>query len=60
MAKAVGDLPVELAEMINKQVYMMSLDEAKEHRLELMKERSVARDVITNLIYERPFNLCEH
>jgi hypothetical protein len=61
MNKVVDDLPLEVAEMITKQIgFEMTLEEAKEHRLTLMEERSVARDVVTNAVYERPFNLCEH
>ena len=54
-------LPVEVVEMIQGRMgYQMSLEEAKEHRLKLMEERSVARDVVTKEIFERPFDLCEH
>jgi len=52
------DLPV--ANMIKGQGYQMTLEEAKEHRLELMKERTLAKDVINNTIFSRQFNLCEH
>jgi len=54
-------LPVEIAHMISGQFgYQMTLDEAKSHRLQLMEERSVAKDVVTEAIFERPFRLCEH
>jgi hypothetical protein len=54
-------LPLEVAGMVAGQVgYQMTLKEAKEHRLKLMEERSVAKDVVTQAVFERPFNLCEH
>jgi len=54
-------LTVEIARMISGQVgYQMTLDEAKAHRLQLMEERSVAKDVVTQAVFERPFRLCEH
>jgi hypothetical protein len=60
-AKVTEGLPVELAAMIKKQIGgEMTLDEAKKHRQKLMKERSVAKDVVTEAIFQRPFNLCEH
>jgi hypothetical protein len=60
--KVIGDLPFELADMITKQIdgFEMTLEEAKQHRLKLMEERSFAKDVVTKAIYERPFSLCEH
>jgi hypothetical protein len=61
MDKVVGNLPTEVAEMITQQIgYEMTLEEAKEHRLKLMEERSIAKDIVTNAIYLRPFSLCEH
>ena len=55
------DLPVEVSELILGQIgYRMTLAEAKYHRSRLMQERSLARDVVTERIHERPFNLCEH
>jgi hypothetical protein len=38
----------------------MSLEEAKRHREELMKERKFVVDETTKHIYEREFSLCEH
>jgi len=59
--KVVNELSRELADMVTQQIgYEMTLEEAKEHRLKLMEERSVAKDVVTQAIFERPFNLCEH
>lgn len=41
-------IPVEIASLIEKQLgYQMSLEEAKIFRLELMEERSVAKDAVT-------------
>ena len=60
-SKLRDDLPVELSDMILDRIgYRMTLEEAKEHRLKLMEERSVARDSLTYEVYERPFKLCEH
>ena len=54
-------LPVEVVDLVQKQMgYRMTLEEAKEHRLKLMEERTLGRDVVTNIIFERPFALCEH
>jgi len=59
--KVINDLPGELTEMITQQIgYEMTLEEAKEHRLKLMEERSKAKDAVTQAIFARPFNLCEH
>jgi hypothetical protein len=56
-----SELPVEVAKMISGQMgYQMTLEEAKAHRLELMEERSVAKDVVSQAVFERPFRLCEH
>jgi hypothetical protein len=38
----------------------MTLDEAKAHRLKLMEERRVAKNVANVAIFSRPFDLCEH
>jgi hypothetical protein len=54
-------LPLEVADMIAQQIgFRMTLEEAKKHRLKLMKERSHAKDVVTKAVYKRHFNLCEH
>lgn len=59
--KLYDKLPVEVAEMVSGQIdYQMTLEEAKVHRLRLMEERSVAKDVVTDVIFKQPFNLCEH
>jgi hypothetical protein len=53
--------PGELQDMIAKQMGSdISLEQAKKYRLELMEERSFAKDAVTEDLYERPFNLCEH
>jgi len=38
----------------------MSLEEAKQHRGELMKERKFFVEENTEKVFERPFSLCEH
>lgn len=54
-------IPVEITRLIENQMgYQMTLEEAKLYRLELMEERSVAKDVVTQTVFERPFSLCEH
>ncbi|KAJ5987197.1 hypothetical protein N7451_011562 [Penicillium sp. IBT 35674x] len=56
-------LPAELRNMVCDEgvlQHLMSMDEAKELRLELMEERS-AKSVEQNEIFEKgDFNLCEH
>jgi Protein of unknown function (DUF4246) len=57
----VTKLPIEIAEIVLDRLgYQMTLEEARAHRSELMKERSVATDVVTEMIFQRPFDLCEH
>ena len=54
-------LPAELKDMVSQHMgYGMTLDEAKEHRLKLMEERTVARDNIARVVFGRSFDLCEH
>jgi len=61
LARVVNELPPELAEMVTKHIgNEITLEEAKEHRLKLMEERTVAKDVVTQVIFSRPFSLCEH
>lgn len=60
MSKLERDLPVELAEKIQGYLGLMTLEEAKEHRLELMKERTKTTDFVTEEVFSRPFSLCEH
>jgi hypothetical protein len=38
----------------------MSLEEAKEHRIALMKERSVFTKDLSKKVFKRTFSLCEH
>eukprot|EP00029_Vermamoeba_vermiformis_P014744 TRINITY_DN9858_c0_g1_i1.p1 TRINITY_DN9858_c0_g1~~TRINITY_DN9858_c0_g1_i1.p1 ORF type:complete len:592 (-),score=160.43 TRINITY_DN9858_c0_g1_i1:66-1841(-) len=55
------NLPNEIREMIMKQNdWPMSLDAAKKHREELMKERKFFFATNNEEIFERPFSLCEH
>jgi hypothetical protein len=62
MANTLGQVfPGELQNMISAQLSSdMSIEEAKEYRLELMKERSFAKNAVTEALFERSFNLCEH
>ena len=54
-------LPREIADIVLRQIGCgMTLEEAREHRLKLMKERSIGTDTVTEEIFGRPFNLCEH
>jgi hypothetical protein len=56
------DLPVELQCMVREHITspVMSMDEAKEHRLALMAERSVSSDEINREFESGSFSLCEH
>ena len=38
----------------------MTLSEAKEHRVDLMKQRSQFMETVSEDLYEQTFNLCEH
>ncbi len=51
--------PVVLELLFSNQMGMTT-DEAKKYRLDLMEERSYAKDAVTDILYERPFYLCEH
>jgi hypothetical protein len=54
-------LPNEIREIIMQQNdWPMSLDAAKKHREDLMKERKFFFDNNNEEIWERPFSLCEH
>ncbi|KAJ2749942.1 hypothetical protein GGI19_005384 [Coemansia pectinata] len=56
-----GELPLLVTEGILNQVdFPISLDEAKSIRLELMAERSVSNDDVTENHFNPPFYLCEH
>ncbi|ORZ31421.1 hypothetical protein BCR44DRAFT_1442287 [Catenaria anguillulae PL171] len=52
-------LPVELVEMIGDKV-AMTMEQAKEIRLELMEERSMSASTSNELTYGAEYNLCEH
>ncbi|ORZ31442.1 hypothetical protein BCR44DRAFT_1442340 [Catenaria anguillulae PL171] len=52
-------LPAELVEMIGDQV-AMTMEQAKEIRLELMEERSMSVSTSNELTYGAVYNLCEH
>ncbi|GJJ73235.1 hypothetical protein EMPS_05593 [Entomortierella parvispora] len=54
-------LPAELVEQVEEQMdWPMSMAEAKNHRLDLMKERKFFVDTTNAELFERPFSLCEH
>ncbi|KAJ5203771.1 uncharacterized protein N7498_004650 [Penicillium cinerascens] len=55
-------LPVELREMVRKDLpkSVMTLDEAKEYRLELMEERSIQTREQNEGFISGEFSLCEH
>lgn len=55
-------LPVELQEMVRKDLpkSVMTLDEAKEYRLELMEERSIKTRKQNEGFISGEFSLCEH
>ena len=50
------ELPVEIKDVVSQYLgYRMTLEEAKEHRLKLMEERTVAKDVVTQAAFARNF-----
>ena len=54
-------LPSEIvAHIVNYMDWPMTLEEAKKHREELMKQRKYYIDQTTRTIFARPFSLCEH
>ena len=54
-------LPNELSEKILDMLdWPMSLEEAKKHREQLMKERKYFIEQNNENLFERPFSLCEH
>lgn len=54
-------LPHELSEKILDFLdWPLSLEEAKKHREELMKERKYFIEINNECLFERPFSLCEH
>jgi Fe-S cluster biosynthesis and repair protein YggX len=55
-----GKLPDELLEKIVGNLSLMSWDEAKKHREELMKERKYFVEENSKQAFEREFSLCEH
>lgn len=61
MESVVGDrLPPELKGMIAEHWNGMTLEEAKKHRLALMKERSRGNQAIDKVIFSAEYNFCEH
>lgn len=56
-----SEFPNELSEKILDLLdWPLSLEEAKKHREELMKERKFFVKQNNELLFERPFSLCEH
>ncbi|EIN07905.1 hypothetical protein PUNSTDRAFT_53245 [Punctularia strigosozonata HHB-11173 SS5] len=53
-------LPVEILDYIANYSFTMSEDEAKQYRLELMKERTVFVDTVNEERFGQEFNMCEH
>ncbi|KAF7368720.1 hypothetical protein MVEN_00196700 [Mycena venus] len=55
-------LPRELADMVKERLptTLMTLEEAKEYRLRLMKERTVFETDHSLTAYNQTFNMCEH
>ncbi|KAK4046574.1 hypothetical protein OIV83_005944 [Microbotryomycetes sp. JL201] len=59
-ADTLPSLPAELWSQALKATDMMSLDEAKKVREELMRERQALVKQNDQIIFQRPFSLCEH
>ncbi|GJE90782.1 DUF4246 domain-containing protein [Phanerochaete sordida] len=60
-AKGFGALPVEVIDMIVDQAeWLMSRQEAEEHRLALMDERTAMTGVNDECMFSMAFNMCEH
>lgn len=56
-----GKLPIELLDLITKSTgTMMTEQEAKQYRLELMEERKGFVAKQGESTYGAPFNMCEH
>ena len=54
-------LPRELQDIVQSDVDpLMTMQEAKDHRLELMKERGLSSEKANELFETGDFNLCEH
>lgn len=55
-------LPPELQDMVRKDVPrpFMTMQEAKEYRLELMEERGAKSELANEMFKEGEFSLCEH
>ncbi|KAI0792226.1 hypothetical protein C8Q75DRAFT_755011 [Abortiporus biennis] len=53
-------LPIELRWEVGKNLSPFTRELAEEHRLKLMEERTYATDAVTEEVFMRPFNLCEH
>jgi hypothetical protein len=55
-------LPRELADMVKERLptTLVTLEEAKEYRLRLMKERTLFETDHSLTAYNQTFNMCEH
>ncbi|KAF8986366.1 hypothetical protein BGZ46_005551 [Entomortierella lignicola] len=61
LLKVAESMPPEIFAKIDDLVgWPMGLEEAKEHRKELMKERAKFVEETNEEMFERPFSLCEH
>ncbi|KAF8948764.1 hypothetical protein BGZ47_002737 [Haplosporangium gracile] len=59
----VAGLPLEVGQMIVgllNRSKLMDVEEAKEHREELMEERKFFVKMTNDEVFARPFSLCEH
>jgi hypothetical protein len=56
---ALNKLPIELIDMIGKDVELMTRQEAEQYRLELMKERTVFITDHDKNFFSIDFNMCE-
>lgn len=59
--KALSRLPVELKDMVEEDLDpLMTMEEAKELRLKLMKERGLRSEAFNDTFERGDFRLCEH
>ncbi|CAG7942647.1 unnamed protein product [Penicillium salamii] len=59
--QVLSNLPMELQNMVESDLHpLMTMEEAKEHRLELMKERGLKSEENNGNFERGDFSLCEH
>ena len=59
--RGLGKLPIEILDMIvDEAEWLMTREEAEKYRLQLMDQRSFMSGLNDQLMFETPFNLCEH